>query len=349
MVCAVLPGAIASAAPFVPVRDAHCVAISPDGTLVAIGISGQSNGEFPPRPHPSPRKSAVVMLFDVMSRKRLRRLETFGDLTKLAFSRDGRLVAASRLFSMDDGVELNEVRVWDVATGQPRFVFDRCHAFSFAYDRDEITVASRKRCVTYNLLSGGKISQIPSLAAAVNLAHAADGTRILGIVQQESGFSLRACSGTGSDLVAESVSLAEPFYSLSLPRAGNALATGHTNGTVFLRDVDTLQPVSRLLTGGRGRAFPFFSPNGELVAAADQSNSDVVVWEVATAKELARYTFQQGSLRTYGLKSPSRLVRPEEDPARFVFSPDGEAFLGGPYGGILRLISTGRDIARFGE
>lgn len=349
MVCSLLQSAIASAAPFVPVRDAHCVAISPDGALVAVGMSGQSNGEFPPRPHPSPRKSAVVMLFDVMSHKRLRRLETFGDLTKLAFSRDGRLIAASRLFAMEDGVELNEVRVWDVVTGQPRFVFDRCHAFSIAPDRDEIAVASRTRCVTYDLLSGEKLRQIPSLAAAVNLAFALNGSRILGIVQQESGFTLRACSATGSDQVAESIPLADPFYSLSLSREGNALATGHVNGIVLVRDIATLQPSSRFVTGGLGRAFPFFSPDGELIAAADQSNSDVVIWEVATAKELARYTFQQGSLHTYGGKSSRRLVRPEEDPARFVFSPDGESFLGGPYGGILRLVSTGRDIARFGE
>src|SRR5262245_48487014 len=72
------------AAPFVPSRDAHCVAISPDAKLVAIGISGQSNSEFPPRPHPNPRKSAVVQLFEVASHKRLRRMETFGDLTRIA-------------------------------------------------------------------------------------------------------------------------------------------------------------------------------------------------------------------------------------------------------------------------
>jgi hypothetical protein len=86
-----------------------------------------------------------------------------------------------------------------------------------------------------------------------------------------------------------------------------------------------------------------------LLAAADQANSDVVVWEAATGKEIVRYTFQQGSIHTFAVKSAGRVIRPEEDPARFVFAPDGEAFLGGPYGGILRLVTTGRDIARFGE
>jgi hypothetical protein len=32
-----------------------------------------------------------------------------------------------------------------------------------------------------------------------------------------------------------------------------------------------------------------------------------------------------------------------------VFAPNSEAFLAGPYGGILRLVSTGQDVRRFGE
>jgi WD40 repeat protein len=335
-------------APFVPQRDAHCVAISPDGRLVAIGYSGQSNGEFPPRPHPNPRKAGVVQIFDAASRKRLRRMESFGDLTRLAFSADGSLLAASRLFAIEDGVELNEVRVWEVASGQPRFVFDRCHAFSFSPTRPEVVVASRKRCVGYDLGTGGKLLQLSPLANALAVAHGSDG-QVLGIVAVDRGFALRVCSMLDASIQAESISLPDPFYSIAMPRMARVLATGHRDGTVLVWDASTLQPASRLRTGGAGRAFPFFSPDGALLAAADQSNSDIVVWDVATGQETARYTFQQGAVRTYGPKSAGRHVRPEEDPARFVFTPDGAAFLGGPYGGILRLVTTGRDIARYGE
>ena len=337
------------AAPFVPSRDAHCVAISPDAKLVAIGISGQSNSEFPPRPHPNPRKSAVVQLFEVESHKRLRRMETFGDLTRVAFSPDGALVAASRLFTTDDGVELNEVRVWEVATGQLRFVFDRCHAFSFAADRQEIAVVSRKRCVAYDLIAGTKQRVISPLGDAVNIAHSADGATLIGIVQTSNGFAIRACNSATAEVRAESPPLPDPFYSLALSKTAPALATGHRDGTVLVWDTTTLLPSSRLRTGGTGRAFPFYSPNGEVLGAADQGNSDVIFWDTATGKELVRYTFKQGTLHTYGPKSAQRLLRPEEDPARFVFAPDGESFLGGPYGGILRLLNGGRDIARFGD
>src|SRR5205814_7008236 len=98
-----------SAAPFVPARDPQVVAFAPGGTMVATGCSGLSDATFPPRPHPDVRKCGIVAVWDVASRKRLFRWETFGDFTKLAFSPDGTLLAACRLFAADDGLEPDEV------------------------------------------------------------------------------------------------------------------------------------------------------------------------------------------------------------------------------------------------
>src|SRR3954447_13171993 len=96
------------AAPFVPARDPQVVAFAPGGTMIATGCSGLSDGTFPPRPHPDVRKCAIVAVWDVASRKRLFRWEAFGDFTKLAFSPDGKLLAACRLFVTGDGIELDE-------------------------------------------------------------------------------------------------------------------------------------------------------------------------------------------------------------------------------------------------
>src|SRR5438445_2157775 len=109
---------VAHAAPFVPPRDPQVVAFAPGGTMVATGCSGLSDGTFPPRPHPDVRKCGIVAVWDVATRKRLFRWEMFGDFTKLAFSPDGKLLAACRLFSADNGVELDEVRLWDVTSGR---------------------------------------------------------------------------------------------------------------------------------------------------------------------------------------------------------------------------------------
>src|SRR3954451_3763094 len=86
------------AAPFVPARDPQVVAFAPGGTMIATGCSGQSDGSFPPRPHPDVRKCGIIAVWDIPTRRRLFRWETFGDFTKLAFSPDGRLLAAGRLF-----------------------------------------------------------------------------------------------------------------------------------------------------------------------------------------------------------------------------------------------------------
>src|SRR5438874_12990239 len=79
-------------APFVPARDPQVVAFAPGGTLVATGCSGLSDGTFPPRPHPDVRKCGIVAVWDIATRQRLYRWETFGDFTKLAFSPDGSSV-----------------------------------------------------------------------------------------------------------------------------------------------------------------------------------------------------------------------------------------------------------------
>src|SRR3954454_13794875 len=117
------------AAPFVSPRDPQVVAFAPGGTMVATGCSGLSDDSFPPRPHPNVRKCGNIALWDIATRKRLFRWESVGDFTKLAFSPDGMLLAACRLFGTPDGIELDEVRIWDVRTGQLINALDRCHAF----------------------------------------------------------------------------------------------------------------------------------------------------------------------------------------------------------------------------
>src|SRR5262245_52619385 len=155
------------AAPFVPAGDPQVVAFAPGGTMVATGCSGLSDGTFPPRPHPDVRKCGVVAVWDVASRKRLFRWETFGDFTKLAFSPDGRLLAACRLFATDDGVELNEVRLWDVTTGRLVKSLDRCHGFDFSPDARQLTVLSRTKCVVYDLKDWGKERLVKPLGESV--------------------------------------------------------------------------------------------------------------------------------------------------------------------------------------
>jgi WD40 repeat protein len=338
-----------SAQPFVAKRDAHCVAYSPDGTLVAIAYSGQSNQQFPPGPHPNPRKCGVVQWFDVASSRRLQRKETFGDITRVAFSPDGRFVAVSRLYTTVDEIGLNEVHVWQVATGKTEFVFDRCQAFAFSPSRGEILVTSRSRCVAYQLSDGSKTETIAALAGALSIRCSPDGQRLAGVVSLKHECWIRVVGRSSTLPPIESPRFSTPFYAVAFSPDGKQLATGHVGGNVLLWDAETLTSVGRFQSGGKGMQFPFYSPDGQLLAAGDQNNSDVVFWDRLSGREVRRYTFKQGNIHAYHVRKGGQAIAPERSPHRFVFSPDGQAFLSGPYGGIVRLVSTGQDIKRFGN
>src|ERR671912_101216 len=138
-----------------------------------------TDGGSPPRPHPDVRKCGVVAVWDIESRKRLFRWETFGDLVKLAFSPNGTLLVACRLFATGDGLELNEVRVWDVTSGRVVRILDRCQAFDFSPDGKQLAVLSRSRCAIYDVKDWTKERHVEPLGGAVGVAFAADGISLI--------------------------------------------------------------------------------------------------------------------------------------------------------------------------
>ena len=338
-----------AAAPFVPARDPQVVAFAPGGTMVATGCSGLSDATFPPRPHPDVRKCGIIAVWDVASRKRLFRWETFGDFTKLAFSPDGKLVAGSRLFATDDGISLDEVRLWDVTSGRVAKVLDRCHAFDFSPDSRQLAVLSRSKCIVYDPKDWAKEGQVKPLGEGVSVAFAAGGLSLVGIVRDEEKYRLRSVLVESGETAAQSLPLDEPYYSVAVAADASLLATGHEGGNVVLWDSQTLDMKSRLQTGVRGLAHPFFASDAKVLAAGCQETGDVVLWNLTDRQEIARYTFEKGGLRTYYNRPANALLRPERDPTRFCFSPDGESFLAGCYGGILRATSGGQELGRFGE
>jgi FOG: WD40 repeat len=345
------------AAPFVPARDPQVVAFAPGGTQIATGCSGLTDSTFPPRPHPDVRKCGVVAVWDVQSGKRLFRWETFGDLTKLAFSPDGSLLAAARLFETDDGLALHEVRVWDLTTGRQAKSLDRCHSFDFSPDGRQIAVTSRSKCALYDVKDWAKETLVKPLGGAVSVSFSADGLSLVGVVRDAGKYRLRlasiaaaqpAESGEGP-APRESLPLDEPFYRVAVAVDGSLLATGHDGGNLVVWEAATLDIRSRLKTGERGLAHPFFSPDARLLAAGCQENGDVVIWNLAERQEVGRFTFEKGGLRTYQSRPAEATFRPERDPTRFCFSPDGESILVGAYGGILRATSGGQELRRFGD
>ena len=85
------------------------------------------------------------------------------------------------------------------------------------------------------------------------------------------------------------------------------------------------------------------------LAAGCQDNADVVILSVDDRQEIGRFTFKKDSFSTYHLREISDSLKPEKDPTRFAFSPDGEGILIGAYGGILRAVEGGQELRRFGD
>jgi WD40 repeat protein len=339
----------ATAAPFVPARDPQCVAFAPGGTMVATACSGLSDETFPPRPHPDVRKCGVIAVWDVATGKRLFRFETYGDITRLAFSADGTLLAASRLFATSDGVTLHEVRLWDVTSGRVVKTLDRCHAFDFSPDGQWLAVLSRSKCVVYELADWTKERQIKPLGGAISVAFAADSTSLCGIVGADGKFVIRRCDLASGEAKQQSLPLDEPFYTLAVAADGATIATGHDRGQVVVWNYPDLDVRTRLRTGEPGIAHPFYSFDGRYLGTGCQDNGDVIIWDPRMSQELYRYTFQKGSFRPHYQRQKDERIRPEEDPTRFCFSPDGNAFFVGCYGGIVRDVASGQEIKRFGD
>jgi WD40 repeat protein len=342
------------AAPFVPARDPQVVVFAPAGTQIATGCSGLTDSSFPPRPHPDVRKCGVVAVWDVDSGKRLFRWETFGDLTKLAFSPDGMLLAASRLFETPDGLALHEVRVWNVTTGRLVKSLDRCHAFDFSPDGRQLAVLSRSKCAIYDVKDWAKETLVKPLGGAFAVAFAAKGDALIGVVRETDKFRLRIAAideGNAGETpaVRQSPAFDQAFYRVAVSPDGLLLATGHHDGHVILWDAATLEARSRVPTGEPGLAHPFFSPDSKLLAAGCQSSGTVVIWDLGERQEISRFAFEKGSFRTHLARPADAVFRPELDPTRFGFSPDGEAVLVGAYGGILRAVKGGAELRRLGD
>ena len=93
--------------------NAQSVAVSADGRYVAAGFGGPLKDRFPQNPN-----GGGVFVWERETGKFVFARGEFGDIIKLGFSRDGRYLAYSRVYTPGDSIEANGTVLVDLTTGK---------------------------------------------------------------------------------------------------------------------------------------------------------------------------------------------------------------------------------------
>jgi WD40 repeat protein len=288
------------------IDGAGIVAFSPDGKRLASGVLG----------------GTALYLWDTATGKELRRVEgRQGNLSSLAFSPDGKLLAL--------GGYTKAIRLLEIATGKDALPSrgKRLVVHCVAYSPDGRTLATGGADPAVCLWDAATGKQVRTLGRS----DADSGSDLVfGIAFSPDGKTLAAGgldrtirlweTATGKEL--------EPWMGHhSVVRAvgfssdGKRLVSAGTDA-VCLWEVATGKEIRQLQGLAECVAI---SPNGRLVASADQGKAFVRLWTAATGEELWR------------LSTRSTI-------SGLVFSPDGKTLFTGGHDGIqLWEVASGKE------
>ncbi len=293
------------------VRAALAVALSPDGKTLAAG-----------------GKEEAVLLWEPTSGRRIRRLPVNGFLDSLAFSRDGKTLAAATW---------GDIHLWEVATWNelPPCQGHVLPVFAVAFSPDGKTLASGSEDHTirlWDLATSKEIHPLEGHQGAVRsvafspdrkLLATAGGDHIVRVWDVLTGKEVKQLQGEQHWI-----------YTIAFSPDGKTLASGGLDGTVHLWEIATGEELHRF---ARNRTFVYqlvFSPDGKILAVSreDQLIRHIDLLDVQSGK----------------------LLRQLEGPGRFpvlAFSPDSKLLASGCEDKFIRLwdVSSGKEVQCFGE
>lgn len=270
---------------------------------------------------------ATIRLWDIDGRKETRKLTVSpGDVDALALSNDGKLVAA--------GGFNNTVHLFETETGKELFgaLGPASPLTGAALTADNKVLAAGGPGRPLHLFDPATGKEIRQLASS----HQGD----LVVAVAPDNKTLATAGGAGpvvfwslpaGDKKGELANVArDPILSLCYAPDGKQVATGHRTGMVRVWNLGDNKLAQELKYPGAAYTLAF-APDGKTIAVS--GNSKVLVWDVASGKELRHIVSKDGPAPT------------QPHVSSLAFSPDGNTLALGCYDATTRLIDvqTGKE------
>jgi WD40 repeat protein/DNA-binding SARP family transcriptional activator len=246
--------------------DAHPGEFSPDGQLIAVGL-----------------KERGIALWDARELTPIGAplLETGGEVKTLAFTPDGRTLAAGTNSS---------VTLWDVRSRSrlhgPLDAGDAALLVGVGFSPDGSTLATASDELgvrLWDVATGASLGAMGNSSDAHDLAFSVDGTTIAWARPQRGGAEAWDVATRTSIATVDGTPLTE--LSVALSPDGRILAVGGFGGVVRLWDVGTRKVVHELDQGGSGALTLEFSPDGRVLAVSG-FEPFASLWDVATGTRI---------------------------------------------------------------
>ncbi len=268
------------ALPVQPTADISTVALSPDGSELAVGGTG-----------------GTVRLWNVATQKQVGATisTNAGGVLGLAFSPDGRTLATGDV----DGT----VRLWDVAT-DPQVIggrndTDPVAVVAFSPDGKTLLTADAHGATRmWDIATGRQTSTTPAIypgaapdhpgQETAQIALSPDGKTLAAINNDTARWWDVATDG-GKAVLVGSRTFAHGLVSVAVSPDGKTLAIGDNYGHVMLWDVPANRQVGTLTVPPRDIYAMAFSENGQLLADVENSTR-VHLWNVATRKLIGSFS-----------------------------------------------------------
>jgi WD40 repeat protein len=336
----------------------RAVAFGPDGRTLLTGSEDKAARLWELPAHPA----------------RDTQLQRPGPLVALAFSRDGRTAVTGGGFRFEDGAGL--VRLWDVATGQPRGVPLPYPAGVWA-----VAISSDETLV----LAGGKTEEARVWEARTGklLALLRQGGPVSGVAFSPDDHTAATGGwdgtarlwevGTGKQIVGPLAGRPR-VMAVAFSPDGRAVLTGAADNTARLWEAATGRPLGVVLRHEAAVNAVAFGPGGETLATAS-SDRTARVWDSAgralgppfphpdkvravalSPDGSALLTVAGGAARLWDVRTGKVLgpaIRHPGPVAGVAFRPDGTTFLTGSLDGTIRLsplpTPVAGDVDRIGQ